>query len=228
MTTQSIKITVDAIVIRYEKKKGISVLLVKRKYGPYQGKWAIPGGFVMNNEALENAVLRELKEETGIDIETRYLEQLYTFGRPDRDPRERVVSVAYFVLVGPEKHQPVAGSDAGDVGWFDVKNTPLLAFDHKEILEVAINRLKSKVTYEPIGFELLEEKFPFSDLEDLYSTLLDRDIDRRNFRKKILSFGMLDQLDEKVSTGAGRPAHLFQFNKAKYFQLKTKGIVFEV
>ena len=226
MSDQSIKLTVDAVVFGYESIPKISVLLVKRKFEPYQGSWAIPGGFVKDNESLEDAVYRELKEETGVDI--GYLEQLYTFGKPDRDPRERIVSVAYFGLVRPDIYKIIASSDAQEVGWFDINDLPYLAFDHQDILEMAIKRLRAKITYEPIGFELLDKRFPFSDLENLYSTLLGREIDRRNFRKKIMSFGMLDELDEKVSKGAGRPANLFQFNKKRYFQLKEEGIIFEV
>lgn len=226
MPKQSIKLTVDAVVFGYESTPKISVLLVKRKYEPYKGSWAIPGGFVEEGESLEEAVYRELKEETGVDI--GYLEQLYTFGQPERDPRTRIVSVAYFGLVRPDTFKISASSDAEEVGWFDINKLPKLAFDHKEILNVAITRLRAKITYEPLGFELLDEKFPFSDLENLYTTLLGRDIDRRNFRKKIMSLGMLDELNEKVSKGAGRPANLFKFNKKRYFQLKKEGIVFEI
>lgn len=226
MTDQSIKITADAVVFGYESIPKISALLVKRKFKPYQGSWAIPGGFVEDHESLEDAVYRELKEETGVEI--GYLEQLYTFGKPDRDPRERIVSVAYFGLVRPDIYKISASSDAQEVGWFDINDLPNLAFDHQDILETAIKRLRAKITYEPIGFELLDKRFPFSDLENLYSTLLGREIDRRNFRKKIMSLGMLDELDEKVSKGAGRPANLFQFNKKRYFQLKEEGIVFEI
>ena len=226
MSDQSIKVTVDAVVFGYEPIPSISILLVKRKYEPFKGAWAIPGGFVENEESLEEAVTRELMEETGIKIS--YLEQLYTFGNPRRDPRKRIISVAYFGLVRPETYKISANSDADEVKWFDIHKLPKLAFDHEHILEIAITRLRAKITYEPIGFELLDERFPFSDLENLYATLLGRDIDRRNFRKKIMSLGMLNELEEKVSKGAGRPANLFQFDKQKYFQLKKEGIVFEI
>ncbi len=226
MSKQSIKVTVDAVVFGYESTPRISILLVRRKYDPFKGKWAIPGGFVENEEPLEDAVYRELKEETGVEI--GYLEQLYTFGQPERDPRDRIISVAYFGLVKPNAYTIAADSDAQEVAWFDINNLPNLAFDHTNILDMAIKRLRAKITYEPIGFELLDEKFPFSDLENLYTTLLGREIDRRNFRKKILGFGMLDELQEKASKGAGRPANLFQFNKKRYFELKDKGIVFEI
>lgn len=222
---QSIKLSVDAVVFGYESGT-ISVLLIKRKYEPFKGKWAIPGGFVLNNESLEHAVERELKEETGIKI--NYLEQLYTFGNPERDPRSRVVSVAYFGLIKPSAFKIFASTDAEEVQWFNINALPELSFDHDKILELAITRLQGKITYEPIGFELLDNKFPFSDLEKLYTTLLGRAIDRRNFRKKLLSLNILDELDEKISKGSGRPANLFKFNHKRYFQLKKEGIIFEI
>lgn len=225
MSKQSIKLSVDAVVFGYEEGN-ISVLLIKRKYEPFKGKWAIPGGFVLNDESLEEAVERELNEETGIKI--NYLEQLYTFGKPNRDPRGRVVSVAYFGLVRPNTFKIFASTDAEQVQWFNINELPKLSFDHRVILEASIKRLQGKITYEPIGFELLDKKFPFSDLEKLYTTLLGRDIDRRNFRKKIVGLNVLDELNEKVSKGSGRPANLFQFNQKRYFQLKKEGIIFEI
>lgn len=223
---QQIKVTVDAVVFGYDPEPKISVLLIKRKYPPFEGCWAIPGGFVLNHESLEEAVERELKEETGVFI--NYMEQLYTFGAVDRDPRERIISVAYYGLIRPDGFQLQADTDAEDARWFDINKLPDLAFDHDRILKAAIQRLRGKITYEPVGFELLDRKFPFSDLEKLYTTLLGREIDRRNFRKKIKSFGILDELDEKRSIGAGRPASLFQFNKERYFKLKEEGILFEI
>mgnify|MGYP006112715531 FL=1 len=225
MSKQSIKLTVDAVVFGYEEGN-ISILLIKRKYSPFKDKWAIPGGFVKNEESLEEAVQRELQEETGIKI--NYLEQLYTFGETSRDPRGRVVTIAYFGLVRPNAFKIMAATDAAQVQWFHINKLPELSFDHKTILETAIKRLKGKITYEPIGFELLDHKFPFSDLEKLYTTLLGRPVDRRNFRKKIVGLNILDELKEKVSKGSGRPANLFEFNQTRYFQLKEEGIIFEI
>ncbi|WP_299764574.1 NUDIX domain-containing protein [uncultured Dokdonia sp.] len=225
MVEQKIRLSVDAVVFGYEEGV-ISVLLIKRKYDPFKGKWAIPGGFVLNNESLETAVERELQEETGVKI--NYLEQLYTFGDVERDPRGRVVTVAYVGLVRPNTFKIFAATDASQVQWFTIDKLPELSFDHQKILLTAIARLQAKITYEPIGFELLDTKFPFSDLEKLYTTLLGRPIDRRNFRKKILGLNVLDELDEKVSKGSGRPANLFQFNQKRYFQLKKEGIIFEI
>jgi 8-oxo-dGTP diphosphatase len=225
---QNIQIAVDAIVFGYSKEQGVSILLIKRKYEPYQGTWAIPGGFVLDNESLEEAVMRELEEETGIKI--NYLEQLYTFGEPKRDPRNRIISVAYFGLVPSNQFQKLkASTDAEAAEWFNFKKLPKLAFDHKKILNVAIDRLRSKMVYQPIGFELLDHKFLFSDLEHLYATLLDRPIDRRNFKKKIMSLGILEELNEKgKSVGAGRPGNLYKFKKNTYNRILKDGMHFEL
>lgn len=225
MSKQDIRLTVDAVVFGYEEGL-VSVLLVKRKYEPFKGAWALPGGFVLEDESLEAAVERELHEETGVKI--NYLEQLYTFGKPSRDPRGRVVSVAYFGLVRPDAFSINASTDAEEAQWFDINQLPDISFDHDSILNAAIKRLQGKITYEPIGFELLDKKFTFSDLEKLYSSLLGREVDRRNFRKKIQSFNILDELDEKVSKSTGRPANLFQFNQKRYFHLKEEGIIFDI
>jgi len=224
---QNIKVSVDAAVFGYTSAEGLSILLIKRKGSPYKDFWALPGGLVKDDESLEEAVQRELKEETGISI--NYLEQLYTFGEVTRDPRNRVLSVAYYGLVKPDVFELNASTDASDVAWFNIKKLPKLAFDHHKILDSAINRLKGKMTYEPVGFELLDKRFPFSELEKLYNTVLDRPIDRRNFKKKIMKFGFIEETDEKqLLGGAGRPGNLFQFNLKKYFQLKKEGITFEI
>lgn len=227
-TTQNIQVAVDAIVFGYNKEVGVSILLIKRKYEPFKGKWAIPGGFVLDDESLEDAVERELMEETGVKI--NYLEQLYSFGSPKRDPRKRIISIAYFGLVKSAQFQELqATTDAEEAEWFNIKTLPKLAFDHDEILKIAIERLRNKIIYQPIGFELLDQKFPFSDLEKLYSTLLDRPIDRRNFKKKVMSLGILEELDEKAkSSGAGRPGNLFKFNKTTYNKLLKEGMHFEI
>ncbi|MFD2565477.1 NUDIX hydrolase [Aquimarina rubra] len=225
MVRQNIKVAVDAVVFGY-KDKALHVLLIKRDVEPYKDSWAIPGGLVLENESLEDAVERELKEETNVTVD--YLEQLYSFGKPGRDPRNRVVSVTYFGLVKPEHHSIKADTDANDVAWFDINELPELAFDHAVILDMAKKRLRNKLTYEPIGFDLLADKFLFSDLEKLYMTILDKQIDRRNFRKKILSFGILEELKEKISEGRGRPANLFKFNHKQYFKLKEEGFLFDI
>ncbi len=223
-----IKVAVDAIVFGYSRTEGVSVLLVQRKYAPFKNSWAVPGGFVSPDESLEDAVRRELKEETGIEV--NYLEQLYTFGSPRRDPRQRVVSVAYFALVKSSLFQQLkASTDAENAKWFSIKSLPPLAFDHLDIVNTAIDRIRTKIRYQPIGFELLDRKFPFSDLENLYVTLLDREIDRRNFSKKILAIGILDETNEFARPeGKGRPSKMYQFNKKRYQQLVKEGMNFEI
>lgn len=224
---QNIKVAVDAVVFGYNSTEGLSILLIKRKSDTFHNQWALPGGLVKDEETLEAAISRELQEETGVSI--HYLEQLYTFGEPNRDPRNRVISVTYYGLVKPDVFELHADTDASDVAWFRVKNLPQLAFDHANIIAEAMKRLKGKITYEPIGFELLDEKFPFSELEKLYMTVLDRPLDRRNFKKKIMKFGFIEETKEKQNlSGAGRPGYLYRFNKEKYFQLKKEGINFEI
>ncbi|MEZ4686972.1 MAG: NUDIX domain-containing protein [Bacteroidia bacterium] len=226
MQDQNIKLAVDAVVFGYQQGR-MHILLIKQGFGPNKDQWALPGGFVKNDEGLKTAVLRELEEETGIKV--NYLEQLYTFGDTlRRDPRGRVVSVSYYGLVNPLRFSLQPGTDAKEAHWFDMYELPELAYDHNEILELAIQRLRSKVKYQPIGFNLLEPTFPFSDLENLYMAILDREIDRRNFRKKMLSFGMLEETDEILKVGTGRPAKLFRFNQPKYQQLMDEGFHFEI
>jgi len=225
--SQNIKVAVDAVVFGYTSKDGLVLLLIKRNIEPFKDAWALPGGLVLDDESLEAAVERELKEEAGIAI--NYLEQLYSFGKPGRDPRNRVVSITYYSLIRPDAFELKAATDASDAKWFNIKKLPELAFDHRQIIYTALQRLKGKLLYEPVGFELLDEKFPFSELEKLYITVLDRPIDRRNFKKKVLKFGFLDETTEKQSLeGAGRPGNLYRFNERKYFQLKKDGINFEI
>ena len=223
---QDIKVAVDAVVFGYEPKGNLSVLLIKRGISPYKNTWALPGGLVLENETLEAAVKRELKEETGIKID--YLEQLYTFGKPKRDPRNRVISVSYFVLVRPNNFKILADTDADEAKWFSINDLPKLAFDHKAIFNVALKRLKAKVLYQPVGFDLLNKEFPFSDLEQLYSAILEQNIDRRNFRKKIMSFGFLVETDRVQQEGSGRPGKIFKFNKEKYDALLDGGLHFDI
>jgi 8-oxo-dGTP diphosphatase len=223
-----IKLAVDAVVFGYTKQEGVLVLLIRRKYEPFKNCWALPGGFVQDAESLEAAVERELREETGISL--NYLEQLYSFGEPGRDPRQRVVSVAYFGLVNSQNyHKLEASTDAEEARWFSFNQLPVLAFDHKKIIQTAIERLRAKIRYQPIGFELLDAQFPFADLEKLYADLLDRAIDRRNFTKKILSFGLLEDTGKLApAQGAGRPSKIYRFNKKRYKHLQKEGFHFEI
>lgn len=223
---QNIKIAVDAIVFGYQNSE-LFVLLIQQKFGTQESYWALPGGLVKNDETLEEAVHRELKEETHITV--NHLEQLFTFGDDvSRDPRNRVISVAYFALVDPAKLTIKADTDAEHAQWFKYHDIPVLAFDHNIILKKALLRLQSKLTYEPVGFDLLPSKFLFSELENLYSTILGKPIERRNFRKKIMSFGIIEETEEFASIKTGRPAKLYKFNRKKYNDLAKKGIHFEI
>ncbi len=218
-------LAVDAVVFGY-KNGQLYLLLIRRSLVPFQGQWALPGGFVREHESLEAAVERELREETGASI--NYLEQLFTFGQPERDPRKRVVSVAYFGMVNPDQFEIAAATDASDAQWHPVLQLPTLAFDHAQIVIYALQRLRSKLTYEPVGLHLLRGEFLFSELEKLYESILDRKIDRRNFRKKVMSFGILVETSLKNSSQKGRPGTLFRFDEGKYRVLKEKGFVFEI
>jgi len=224
--TQNIKVAVDIVLFGYESNQ-LYILLIKQKYGNLKGQWCLPGGFVKDDEGLKSAALRELKEETG--VVAKELEQLYTFGDDiKRDSRFRVVSVAYFGTVIPNKMNLLASTDAEDARWFKIEEIKGLPYDHSSIIKTAYERLKGKLKYQPIGFNLLNKKFPFSDLENLYMTILKKKIDRRNFRKKILSFDFLEETDELIQKGSGRPATLYKFNKTKYNQSLRQGINFEI
>jgi 8-oxo-dGTP diphosphatase len=215
---------VDCVVFGIDDDE-LKVLLIQRDQDPFEGQWALPGGFVHMEESLYEAALRELREETG--LEKVYLEQLFTFGEVDRDPRGRVVSVAYYALVKLSEHRVQAATDARDAQWFPVWDTPTLAFDHSQILPVALERLKGKVRYQPIGFELLPKKFTLTQLQRLYEVILERELDKRNFRKKILSMEILVELDEVEKGVAHRAARLYRFAERKYKRLVKAGFDFQ-
>ncbi len=218
-------VTVDAAVFGFDGAE-LQILLIERALEPFAGSWAIPGGFVDMNESVEAAALRELQEETGIS--RVFLEQLYTFGEVLRDPRGRVISVAYYALVKPSEHPTSAASDARQARWFPVSALPPLAFDHEKIVAVALARLRGKVRYEPVGFELLPPKFTLSELQALYEAILGTALDKRNFRKKILGMGLLIALSERRQGGQHRPAQLFRFDQKAYKQLRKNGFNFEL
>lgn len=218
-------LTVDCVVFGFDEGE-LKVLLIKRALEPFKGRWAIPGGFVRVDETLDAAARRELQEEAG--LEDIFLEQLYTLSEVDRDPRERVVSVAYYALVKLAAHETRAATDAADARWFPISKVPELAFDHAEILSTALARLKGKVRYEPIGFELLTPTFTLSELQHLYEAVLGTGLDKRNFRKKVLGYGLLVALKQTRMTGRHRPAQLFRFDAAKYRKLKKRGFNFEL
>ena len=218
-------LTVDCVIFGLDDDD-LKVLLIKRGNAPFLGKWAIPGGFVRPGEAVDDAARRELQEETG--LKNVFLEQLYTFGAPDRDPREHVVSVAYYALTNLSEHDVRADTDADDAAWFSIHDVPKLAFDHDTILKVAIARLRGKVRYQPIGFELLPRKFTLTQLQRMYELILETELDKRNFRKKILKLDVLVDLDEVEQDVAHRAARLYRFDERKYRKLEKQGVNFEL
>jgi 8-oxo-dGTP diphosphatase len=207
MKHQPIQVTVDIVVFTVHEQT-LQVLLIERGIDPFKGRYALPGGFVRAEETLEQAAFRELLEETGTkDV---YLEQLYTFGDPHRDPRGRVVTVAYYALVPNDKSPLLAGTDAAAAGWYPVCALPPLAFDHKKIVEYAIDRLRNKLEYTNVGFQLLPAKFTLSALQALHEAILGKPLDKRNFRRKVLGLGLVKPSKEMQATGR-KPAQLFSF-----------------
>ncbi len=218
-------LTVDCVVFGLDDDD-LKVMLIQRGLPPFQGKWALPGGFVRVDETLEEAARRELEEETG--LHKVFLEQLFTFGAIDRDPRERVVTVAYYALVKLSDHKVQAATDARDAAWFGVHDAPSLAFDHATILQMGLERLRGKLRYRPIGFELLPKKFALSQLQHLYEVVLEREIDKRNFRKRVLAMDLLIETDEVQQDVAHRAARLYRFDERKYRRLAKAGFSFEL
>lgn len=222
-------VTVDLVVFGLDPVEDrLLVLLIQRAQAsqPFDGYWALPGGFIAMEESLEASARRTLEREAGLTLS--YLEQLYTFGDPQRDPRGRVISVAYLGLVRPEEVSIHAGHPStADVRWWAVDEVPELAFDHTHLLETAHRRLQTKVSWQPIGVDLLPEAFTLSDLQRVYEIILGRSLDKRNFRRKIVGFDVLVPLDEYRQDGH-RPAQLFRFDSERYAELLDKGIAFEL
>ena len=218
-------LTTDCIIFGFDELE-LKVLLIERGIEPFKGQWAFPGGFVEMDETTAEGAKRELFEETG--LKNVFIEQLFTFSDVHRDPRGRTVSVTYFSLVNLKNHRAVAGDDAAKATWFSVKDIPSLAFDHEEVFKMAMTRLKGKIKYQPIGFELLPEKFTLRDLQHLYEVILEIKLDKRNFRKKIQKMDLLIELDEKQENVAHKAAKLHKFNKIKYEELCNKGFNFEI
>lgn len=204
----------------------LKLLLLKREKEPFENTWALPGGFVYMDETAEAAAKRILLEKAG--IKEVFIEQLYTFSGIDRDPRERVVSVSHFALVNKSQFELIAGRDTIQAAWHPISELPELGFDHGEIVALAIERLKGKMRYQPIGFELLDAKFTLSQLQLLYEAILQAPIDKRNFRKKILGMGLLKQLEEKEQNVPRKAAYYYSFDKLQYEELMKKGLHFEV
>lgn len=215
-------VTTDCVIFGFDGEK-LNVLLVKRGGEPYLGWWAFPGGFVRIEESAETGARRELREETGLS--TSYMEQFHTYSTPDRDPRERVITIAYLALV--KISEVKGGDDAAEAQWFSIDEVPHLAFDHDVILRDALTRLRERIHFHPIGYELLPDKFTMKQLQSLYEAVLGIRFDRRNFAKKMLHLDILTQLDETVWPTPKREANLFNFNLEKYNELKRRGFRLE-
>jgi 8-oxo-dGTP diphosphatase len=212
-------LTVDIIIFTV-REAHLQVLLICRGEPPYKGEWALPGGFVRMEESLEDAATRELEEETG--IQNAYLEQLFTYGDPKRDPRGRVVTVAYFSLIPTDKPvHPEGGTDVSQAGWFPVEDLPPLAFDHSEILTYALRRLRYKLEYSAVGFELLPSEFSLSEIQSTYEIILGEKLDKRNFRRRIISAGIIEETAH-MRSGEGRPARLFRYRPDAVAEIKTR------
>ncbi len=215
-------VTTDCVIFGFDGEK-LKILLIKRGIEPYKGKWALPGGFLKPDESAEAGALRELQEETGLT--NAYIEQFHAYSEPDRDPRERVITIAYFALV--KLREVKGGDDAADAQWFPIDNVPQLAFDHDVILRDALSKLRERIHFHPVGYDLLPEKFTLKELQTLYESVLDVRFDRRNFAKKMLHLDILIQLDETVWPTPKREAYLYKFNIEKYNELKQRGFRLE-
>lgn len=215
-------VTTDCIVFGFDGTK-LNLLLINRGIEPYKGSWALPGGFMKIDETAEQGALRELQEETGVkDI---YIEQLQTFTAVDRDPRERVMTIAFMAFVRQEKYEVIAGDDAAKAQWFPVKSLPQLAFDHKEIITLALDKLRWKMTYEPLAFRLLNKTFTISQLQTIYEVVFDKRFDRRNFHKKLTSLGYIIPTEEQQKA-IGRPSTLYTFDERKYREVAENRNIF--
>lgn len=205
-------VTVDILLFTVVEND-LKILLIKRNLAPFKGSWALPGGFVLLHESLEEAALRELKEEGNVD--NVYLEQLFTFGDPRRDPRSRVITVTYLALADSSTWDVRSGGDAGEASLCSTKKLPTLAFDHRKIVDYGIERLRAKIGYSNIAMGLLPDEFTLTDLQKKHEVILGQPIDKRNFRKKILSTGIVIPTGKKSDGGAHRPAAFYKFKSKK-------------
>ncbi len=217
--------TVDNVIFGFDEGD-LKVLLIKRGEEPFKDEWALPGYFVNENEDLDSAAKRVLAELTG--IKNVYLEQVNTFGAVDRHPLGRVITVAYYSLIKISDYNLHASSIAINAKWHSIAKLKYLAFDHFKILMACFQRLKNRVRERPVGFELLPPKFTLTQLQHLYEAILETNLDKRNFRKKILSMNLLLDLNEMQEGVAHRPARLYQFDKMKYEQFLAEGYVFDL
>lgn len=218
-------LSVDCVIFGFEDAQ-LKVLLIKRSINPELGSWALPGGFILYNESVDDASQRVLKERTG--VKDLYMEQLGAFGDIDRFPDRRVITIVYYALVKPGQHRINPGPDASDAAWFQLKKLPKLPFDHKTIINAALARLRRQFKYKPIGFNLLADKFPLLHLQELYEAIYGMEFDKPNFRRKIMKMNLLIELNEKQQGVPHRSARLYQFDKERYAKLTEKGFIFEI
>ncbi len=218
-------LTIDNLIFGLDSGE-LKILLVEHGEGISKGQWALPGGWIRYDEDLRHAASRLLEELTG--LKQLYLEQLKTFGRVDRFPVARVVTVAYYALVSAEDYPAVAGSSSSDASWFSVKDLPDLVYDHAQILDYGLQFLRHQIRHKPIGFNLLPEKFTLLQLQGLYEAILDAKLDKPNFRRKILKMNLLTPCNEKQKDVAHRAANLYRFDEAAYQRLTEQGFAFEL
>jgi len=218
-------LTIDCVIFGYTEGQ-LSILLLQRKEAPFAESWTLPGGFLNLDETCAQAANRVLSSKTGIG--GVFQEQLFTFDDPDRDPRGRVLSVAYYALVNAEHYAIAAGQAASDIAWWPWEQLPELGFDHAVIIEKAIDRLRSKVMWQPIGFELLRQPFSMPELQTLYECILKTTFDRRNFHKRIMGLGILKHVGVRRTNERRRPADLFIFDENEYKKALQNGLEFKI
>lgn len=219
-------VSVDCVIFAYINK-AIYLPLVLRGVEPFMDCWSVPGGPIQKHETPEQACLRKLEEDIGLKVE--YIEQLYTFGAPGRDPRKRAFSISHFALIEETERPLVWGADSRTAQWFHIDKLPerSWAFDHEEIVAMAIKRLRAKLAYEPIGLSLLPDEFSLSELKTIYDVILGEELDRRNFYKKIKSTDLLIPT-KTVPSVRGKPTQLYRFDQKRYDKLKREGFSFGV
>lgn len=217
-------VAVDCIIFGFEEAR-LKLLIMKRKVDPMEGAWSLVGGFVQEGESTDSAATRVLQLTTGID--DIYMDQLKCYGDVQRDTGARVISIAYYALIRIQEHDRVLATEYG-AHWLSLEQIPELIFDHSQMIQDALARLRDKARFHPLGFELLPEKFSLPQLRNLYEAIYQRELDKRNFRKKVLAMGILEKLDEKDKSTSKKGAHLYRFDKQKYEALTRHGFVFEV